>query len=147
MLYRRERRFPAWLAALLAVVVALPAGFLAGRAGAPSPDLAALLAADVQQLRDAQGTLDIVALEYARADLGGASAAASLDAATAAVRRGLDGLDRASQLARLYPERARAARSDFEALLRAVQGRSARQDVDALIRALRADLSALQPPL
>jgi len=151
MLYRRHRAFPAYLAALIAVVVVLPLGFLVGRGTAPKPSLAAELAPALSAVQQAQGTLDVVDLEYARAAGGRTGGTpepgASLTAARDAARQGLQDLDQARDLARLYPERARAARADFEALLRAIDQRSAVDAVHTLTKTLRSDLAALTPAL
>jgi hypothetical protein len=149
MLYRRQRHFPAYLAALITAVVVVPLAFLLGRGTAPSPSLATQLTPSIYAVQHAQGTLDVVDLEYARAVPDGAAAqpGASLTAAKDAARRGLDDLDQATDLARLYPDRARQARADFEALLRAIDRHSALDEIKTLTGALRADLAALVPAL
>jgi len=151
MLYRRQRRFPPALAAVIAAVVVFPLGYLVGRGTAPAPDLATELTPSIYAVQHAQGTLDIIDLEYARAsaDQPGAVAqpGASLSAAGDAARRGLADLDQAVDLARLYPDRARTARSDFEALLRAIDRRAPLDEVRTLTGELRADLAALIPAL
>ncbi len=151
MLYRRQRHFPAYLAVLITAVVVFPLAFLLGRATAPTPSLATQLTPSIYAVQHAQGTLDVVDLEYARATGGGQSAGAqtgdSLTAAKDAARRGLDDLDQATDLSRLYPDRARQARADFEALLRAIDRRAALDEVKTLTGALRADLAAIVPAL
>lgn len=151
MLYRRQRHFPAYLAALITAVVVFPLAFLLGRGTAPTPGLATQLTPSIYAVQHAQGTLDVVDLEYARATDGGQSLAArpgeNLTAAEDAARRGLDDLDQATDLARLYPDRARQARADFEALLRAIGRRAGLDEVKTLTGALRADLVGLVPAL
>lgn len=151
MLYRRRREFPAALAALIAAVVVFPLAFLLGRGTAPQPSLSAELTPAITAVQQAQGTLDVVDLEYARAaggKPGGApEAGASLAAARDAARTGLGDLDEAGDLARLYPDRARAARSDFEALIRAIDRRATVATVKTLTSRLRTDLAALIPAL
>jgi hypothetical protein len=149
MLYRRQRHFPAYLAALITAVVVVPLAFLLGRGTAPSPSLATQLTPSIYAVQHAQGTLDVVDLEYARAAADGTAAqpGVSLTAAKDAATRGLDDLDQATDLARLYPDRARQARADFEALLRAIDRHSAVEEVKTLTGALRADLAALVPAL
>lgn len=151
MLYRRQRRFPAALAALVTAVVVFPLGYFIGRGTAPNPDLATELTPAIYAVQHAQGTLDIVDLEYARASAGQPGdvpvSGASLTAAADAARRGLADLDQAVDLARLYPDRARAARSDFEALVRAVERRASADEVRTLTGELRGDLAALIPAL
>lgn len=150
MLYRRQRTFPTYLAVAIATVVVFPLGFLVGRISTTAPDLTTELTPAIYAVQHAQGTLDIVDLEYARAAGDGPDRpqpGASLTAAREAAQRGLDDLDQATDLARLYPDRARKARADFEALIRALAQRAPLGDVRNLTTALRADLAALVPAL
>jgi len=151
MLYRRHRDFPAYLAALITAVVVFPLAFLLGRGTAPTPSLSSELTPAIYAVQQAQGTLDVVDLEYTRAagKQPGATPqpGASLTAARDAARSGLADLDNANDLARLYPDRARAARADFEALIRAIDQHAAVDAVHTLTGALRSDLAALIPAL
>ncbi len=151
MLYRRQRDFPAYLVALITAVVLFPLGFLLGRGTAPTPSLSTDLTPSIYAVQQAQGTLDVVDLEYARAaaDQPGdiPKPGASLTAARDAARSGLQDLARATDLARLYPSRARAARADFEALVRAIDQRADGDAVRTQTTQLRGDLAALIPAL
>ena len=151
MLYRRQRHFPAGLAALISAAVLFPLGFLLGRATAPAPDLASELTPSIYAVQHAQGTLDIVTLEYARAAAGSATGTphpgASLTAAREAAQRGLSDLVQATDLARLYPNRAHTARADFEALIAAIDKRAPLAEIRTLTGVLRVDLAALVPAL
>lgn len=151
MLYRRHRAFPAYLAALLTAAVVFPVAFLLGRGSAPAPSLSSELAPSIDLVQHAQGTLDVVDLEYARAASQRSASAPepgpSLTAARDAARKGLDDLDGANTLARLYPDRARTARAAFEALIRAIDQRAPLDAVRTLTGQLRTDLAALVPAL
>ncbi len=151
MLYRRQRRFPTALAVIVTAVVVFPLGYFVGRGTSPNPDLASELTPAIYAVQHAQGTLDVVDLEYARAaaDQPGdvPVSGSSLTAATAAARQGLADLDQAVDLARLYPDRARTARSDFEALVQAVERRASLDEIRTLTGELRGDLAALIPAL
>ncbi len=151
MLYRRQRRFPTALAVIVTAVVVFPLGYFVGRGTAPNPDLASELTPAIYAVQHAQGTLDVVDLEYARAAAGQPGdvpvSGSSLAAATAAARQGLADLDQAVDLARLYPDRARTARSDFEALVQAVERRASLDEIRTLTGELRGDLAALIPAL
>lgn len=151
MLYRRQRQFPASLAVLIAAVVVFPLGFLIGRGTAPAPDLSTELTPSIYAVQHAQGTLDIVDLEYARAAKGHPSGTPqpgpSLTAARHAATTGLEDLGQAIDLARLYPNRSRTAHSDFEALIRAIDRRASLDQIHTLTGEIRADLAALLPPL
>ncbi len=150
MLYRRERRIPIWLVLVATLVVALPLGFVLGRLSSPRPSLADLLQPSIDAVREAQGTLDIVELEYARArSPDGASdtkgSRASEEAAAEAAARGLARLRSASALATLYPAAVRDAEAAFERLHRDIVAKAPVAEVDADVRGLRGDLADLRP--
>jgi hypothetical protein len=151
MLYRRQRNVSPTLVALITAVVVFPGAFFLGRGTAPSPNLSTELTPAIYSVQHAQGTLDVIDLEYARATgqvaTGQPQPGASLTAAQDAARRGLTDLDQAIDLARLYPEKARTARADFEALLRAIDRHAPLGEIRDLTDALRIDLSALVPAL
>ena len=151
MLYRRQRHVSPALVALITAAVVFPLAYFLGRGTAPSPDLSTELTPAIYAVQHAQGTLDVVDLEYARATGNVATAqpqpGSSLTAAGDAARRGLTDLDQAIDLARLYPDRARTARADFEALVRAIDRRAPLGEVQDLTDSLRTDLAALVPAL
>ncbi|MEJ2288875.1 MAG: hypothetical protein P8Y02_09575 [Deinococcales bacterium] len=151
MLYRRQRHVSPILVAAITAIVVFPLAFFLGRDTAPTPRLASELTPAIYAVQHAQGTLDVVDLEYARAAGNVATArpqaGASLSAAKSAAQRGLADLDQATDLARLYPDRARTARADLEALLRAIDRRAPLGEVQSLTDTLRADLAALVPAL
>ncbi|MDN8848296.1 hypothetical protein Q0M30_15770, partial [Staphylococcus aureus] len=66
MLYRRQRNLSPLLVTV-AAIVGLALGFLAGRATAPTPTLAGLIAPGVEHAQKASSALEIVPLEYSRA--------------------------------------------------------------------------------
>lgn len=151
MLYRRQRHLPPYLVAAITAVIVFPLAFVLGRSTKPSPTLSAQLTPSLYAVQQAQGTLDVVGLEYARATGGQIGAqpqpGPSLTAARDAARKGLDDLDRATDLTRLYPNEARTARADFEALIRAIDQRAPLGTVRTLTGELRSDLAALVPAL
>ncbi len=150
MLYRRERKFPAWLAALIAAVVVFPIAFFVGRGTAPSPELGDLLMPSVQAVRSAEGALDIVALEYARAtdpDTDAQGALASGQAALAAARKGAAELERARDLASINPAGMESARAAFRTLVRALEDGAEPSDVLDLKDSVATTLDALVPAL
>lgn len=101
MLYRRQRNLSPLLVTV-AALLGLALGFLAGRATAPRPTLASLVAPSVAHVRQASGALEIVPLEYARAQQGNAG---SLEAARSAARQAQSELDAATLLRQSQPER------------------------------------------
>jgi hypothetical protein len=145
MLYRKRRQVPPALVAAAAAVVALPAGFLIGRASAPSPTLKDLLRPADAVVRAAQGGLEIVALEYPRALAG---ATASRDAALKAVRDALDGLEtRSDVLDVVAPDANRAAREQLETLSGLIGALAPQARVEAQLERARAALASLRPRL
>lgn len=99
MLYRRQRNLSPLLVTV-AALLGLALGFIAGRTTAPTPTLTSLIAPRVEHARKASGALEIVPLEYARAQQGNAS---SLDAARNAARQAQSELDVATLLRQLNP--------------------------------------------
>lgn len=142
MLYRRQRN----LSPLLLTVVALTGlvvGFLAGRATAPAPTLARLVAPGVDHARQAAGALEIVALEYARAQQQ-QGAAVSYDAALRAARQAQAELGAAPLLNQLSPRAFREARTALAALAAAVEARQDNAAVQADVARAQQVLRELQ---
>jgi hypothetical protein len=140
MLYRPHRAsLPRWL--LLSVaLLGLVLGFLGGRLSAPEPTLQALLAPAAQRLRQANGALDIVGLEYVRATQGRAGSQA---ATQAAVRDARQQLGQATPLRTLYPEPFQALDQTFGQLQGAVTQHAPATRVQALVDRLQAELQRL----
>ncbi|WP_102124871.1 hypothetical protein [Deinococcus planocerae] len=127
MLYRRQRNLSP-LFVTVAALVGLALGFLAGRATAPQPTLASLVAPSVTHVRQASGALEIVPLEYARAQQGNAS---SLDAARNAARQAQAELDAATLLRQLNPGGFREAQAALADLTRTLDTNGSPQAVEA----------------
>ncbi|HEX7022521.1 MAG TPA: hypothetical protein VF171_06665 [Trueperaceae bacterium] len=145
MLYRRERRTPLWLAIVISLVVALPLGFWLGRATAPHATLHDVLAPAHELVREAAGALDIVLLEYGRAQQGNE---ASLKAARSAAARSRSRLEEAAPaLAALYPERYRRARTAEISLQEALAAQAPQEEVSNLVKELQQRLADLLPEL
>ncbi|GBF04575.1 hypothetical protein DAERI_020172 [Deinococcus aerius] len=145
MLYRRQRNLSPLLVTV-AALLGLALGFLAGRATAPRPTLTSLVAPSVAHVRQASGALEIVPLEYARAQQGNTS---SLGAARTAARQAQAELDEATLLRQLNPGGFREARAALVALTGALDARrgtdAVQEDVTRAQAALR-ELQAIGTP-
>ncbi|WP_272976933.1 hypothetical protein [Deinococcus geothermalis] len=141
MLYRRQRNLSPLLITV-AAVLGLALGFLTGRATAPAPTLARLMAPSVEHTRKAAGALEIVPLEYARAQQGSTS---SFDAALSAARQAQAELDEATLFRQVNPSGFREAQSALAALVRAVETRRAADVVRMNVTRAQTALQALQP--
>ncbi|EYB66356.1 hypothetical protein DEIPH_ctg139orf0079 [Deinococcus phoenicis] len=140
MLYRRQRNLSPLLVTV-AALVGLALGFLAGRTTAPTPTLAGLVAPGVEHARKASGALEIVPLEYARAQPGNAS---SRDAARSAARQAQAELDAATLLRQLNPGGYREAQAALAALTNAIDTNRDPQVVQANVTRAQAALRELQ---
>lgn len=144
MLYRRERRLSPWLVALATAVLMLPLGFWLGRSSAPEPTLTEVLQPSLDLLREVNGALDIVLLEYERARSG---SQASLEAARSAAHRSEERLKSAVFLRALYPGPYRQALATLQSVNDAMVAQTPVGRVGRLVRQLREELAALQPQL
>lgn len=140
MLYRRQRNLSPLLVTV-AALLGLALGFLGGRATAPEPTLANLVGPEVEHARKASGALEIVALEYARAQQGNAS---SLDAARSAARQAQSELDAATLLRQLNPGGFREARAALVTLNGAIDAHRSADIVQADAARAQAALRELQ---
>jgi hypothetical protein len=144
MLYRRERRLSPWLVALATAVLMLPLGFWLGRSSAPEPTLTEVLQPSLDLVREVDGALDIVLLEYKRARSG---SQASLEAAKSAAHRSEEYLSNATLLRTLYPISHKQALETFHKLDTALENEAPSRRVERLVMQLRAELAVLQPQL
>jgi hypothetical protein len=145
MLYRRERRLSPWLVALATAVFVLPLGFWLGRSSAPEPTLTEVLQPSLDLVREVDGALDIVLLEYKRARSG---SQASLEAAKSAVHRSEERLKSAKLLRVLYSGPYKQALRTLQKLSNATMvARTPVGQVEYLVKQLRVELTALQPQL
>ncbi|GGM58258.1 hypothetical protein GCM10008956_37300 [Deinococcus arenae] len=140
MLYRRQRPLSP-LFVIAAALLGLALGFLAGRATAPHPTLASLVAPSALHARQASGALEIVPLEYARAQQGNAG---SFDAARTAARQAQSELDAATLLRQLNPGGVREAQAALVALSGAVNARRSAEVVQAAVARAQTALRELQ---
>ncbi|GAA5512301.1 hypothetical protein Dcar01_01015 [Deinococcus carri] len=141
MLYRRQRNLSPLLV-IVAVLVGLALGFLAGRATAPAPTLASLVAPGVEHARKASGALEIVPLEYTRAQQGNAD---SYDAALSAARQAQTELQAATLLSQVNPGGFREAQNALAALMSAVETKGPANVVQADVTRAQVALRDLQP--
>ncbi|GMA14200.1 hypothetical protein E5F05_02795 (plasmid) [Deinococcus metallilatus] len=140
MLYRRQRKLSPLLVTA-AALVGLALGFVAGRATAPEPTLASLVGPEVEHVRQASGALEIVPLEYARAQQGNTS---SLAAARSAARQAQSELDAATLLRQLNPGGFREAQAALVALTSAIDAHRSADVVQADATRAQAALRELQ---
>ena len=140
MLYKKQRAaLPVWLLTGVAIL-ALLLGFVAGRLSAPQPNLASVLAPSREHLRRAAGALEIVNLEYARAQAGNSqSAAASLSAA----RQARTELAAAGELRELAPRAVSGAEAQLRQLEHAVQGSEPLSEIRQQLDRLRQTFATL----
>lgn len=141
MLYRRQRNLSPLFAAV-AAVVGLALGFLAGRATAPMPTLARLMAPSAEHARKASGALEIVLLEYARAQQGNTS---SYDAALSAARQAQAELAEATLFSQVNPGGFHEAQSALAALVSAVETKRDAEVVRMNVTRAQIALRELQP--
>ena len=127
--------------AAAAALLSLALGFLAGRVTAPRPTLASLIAPSALHARQAAGALEIVPLEYARAQQGNAG---SLDAARTAARQAQSELDAAALLRQLNPGGMREAQAALAALRSAVDAGRGADVVQAQVTRAQTALRDLQ---
>lgn len=140
MLYRRQRNLSPLLVTVVALV-GLALGFLAGRVTAPAPTLASLIAPGVEHARKASGALEIVPLEYTRAQQGNAD---SYDAARSAARQAQAELHAATLLSQVNPGGFREAQTALAALMSALETKRAANVVQADVTRAQAALRELQ---
>jgi hypothetical protein len=144
MLYRRERHLSPWLVALVTALLVLPLGFWLGRGSAPEPTLTEVLQPSLDLVREVDGALDIVLLEYERAHSG---SQASLEAARSAAHRSEERLKNAALLRALYPVSYKQAMDSLRSLSDAIVAQTSVGQVEHLVRQLRDELVELQPQL
>lgn len=144
MLYRRERRFSPWLVALATAALVLPLGFWLGHSSAPEPTITEVLQPSLDLVRNVNGALDIVLLEYKRAHSGNQ---ASLEAAASAVRLSEARLESAALLSTLYPAPYKQALGTLQQLGIAVASLTPVDRVEILVKQLRGELNTLRPHL
>ena len=146
-LYREvgRGRAPALVAVgLVALLVGLAAGFLAGRAAAPDPSLADAVEKVQRDARPVADALDLVPIKYGQAVRNGEVVAETeYDAAKAAVERAREGFARLrDDLAALDPEQARRAGGHLDELAALVERRAPASEVEQAADQARAAVRA-----